>query len=146
MQIHIPYKTLKLTRKIQWKLCSIYYPTILKVFPKIFFPPDWSLLKFIKVIQFSFLNALQQHCLIQGWWMNCPLKFVLKSVIITAFSRCQNFVLNFFHFLFSSFPFAICVFNYFENWRSASQNKKTLQVYIFKSHKTCNSQTKSWLP
>ena len=35
--------------------------------------------------------------------MNCPLKFVLKSVIITAFSRCQNFVLNFFHFLFPHF-------------------------------------------
>lgn len=41
--------------------------------------------------------------LIQGWWMNCPLKFVLKSVIITAFSHCQNFVLNFFHFLFPHF-------------------------------------------
>ena len=35
--------------------------------------------------------------------MNCPLKFVLKSVIITAFSRCQNFVLHFFHFLFPHF-------------------------------------------
>ena len=81
--------------------------------------------------------------LIRGWCMNCPLKFVLKSVIITAFSRCQNFVLNFFHFLFPHFLLQ-SVFNYFENWRSASQNKKTLQVYVFKSHKTCNSQTKSW--